>query len=278
MALVVPAYTSKLSWADKHLGDLQRAMAEFASRDPYRACRAVRGQHKGQWVLEITEPPDPAWSLMVGDILYNLRAALDYLAGALNPSSERSHVMFPIVSEPIWNLPPADNENQRLTDLRRRWEVSTRKMRPEAVEILKRLQPVPIDAYRNVFHGLDLLNTLSNKDRHRTLHLHVTGVAAPIHILFTYADGRVERVQAEPTPLPGALGTGAIGEGTVITPPSGVDVRDVADIQLRGRVTQAIDMPDGRQAPVPDSLQQILEWVRQTVVVPLTPYLHGLPK
>lgn len=60
--------------------------------------------------MEFTESPDPVWALMVGDILYNLRSCLDYLAGALNPPSVRSHVMFPIAHETIWDIPFADGE------------------------------------------------------------------------------------------------------------------------------------------------------------------------
>ena len=99
--LLVNSFARKLSWAERLTEHLERPINEFRDRNPYRTRKVVQGQNKGKWIVEFTEKADPDWSLMVGDILYNLRATLDHLACALNPSSDRSHVMFPIVRERI---------------------------------------------------------------------------------------------------------------------------------------------------------------------------------
>jgi hypothetical protein len=70
--LLVPSYSRKLSWAEKHLENLEGCVGEFRDRHPYRARKVAQGQQKGQWILEFTEDPDPDWSLLVGDVLYNL--------------------------------------------------------------------------------------------------------------------------------------------------------------------------------------------------------------
>ncbi len=277
-ALVVPSYTRKLSWAEQHVQRLADHIQRFGDRHPYRAKKATEGPNRGRWVFEFTEPAAPEWSLMVGDVLYNLRATLDYLAGDLNPGSMRSHVMFPIVKESIWDIPPTDGENRERNDVRHKWDVSTRRMRPEAVAIIKRLQPFG-DALLDsgYFHCLDLLNRLSNKDRHRTLHVHLSGLVAPIETQFFYDDGYVYRTDSEPDVPANLPGTGALQNGTTITPPPELALDQIVDVQIRGTVTQAIHMDgDERHVVIPDALRQILDWIRNEAVAPLSPYLYDL--
>jgi hypothetical protein len=273
LELVVPSYAQKLSWAEQHLEQLESEMAVFRDSHPYRTRRITKGKNKGKWVLEFTERPGRTWALIVGDILYNLRATLDYLAGALNPSSERSHVMFPIVSLPVWDMSKEKGEPRELADQRRRWNTSTRKMRPEAVEILKSLQPLDNPEYEHYFHRLALLNRLSNKDRHRTLHVHISGLTAPIDTVFYYDDGYTYATDSEPDVPAGLPGTAALKQGTTITPPSQFDPNRIVDVRIRGVITEAIAMGDGRQVVIPDSLRQILDWVRSSAVAPLSPYV-----
>ena len=235
----------------------------------------MHGQNKGKWIVEFTEKADPDWSLMVGDILYNLRGTLDHLACALNPSSERSHVMFPIVTEKIWEIPFAEGEKRERTDARRRWEVSTRNMDSRAVTIVQRLQPTSTD-HEPYFHVLDLLNRLSNKDRHRVLHVHLSGLTNP-RTVFVMRDLSTYTADSE-VPTPGGVpGMAALQDKAVIAPPSELDFNSIVDVQLTATTTQAIHGGDqGRQVVIPDTLSQILRWIRNEAVTPLSPYLHCL--
>ena len=103
LGIEVPSYLRKLSWAEDHLVRLEQSIAEFAGRHPYFTRRV---EHR--WILEFTEPADPRWPLVVGDVLYNVRSGLDHLAVALNPWSRRHDIYFPIVREAIWEITPAD--------------------------------------------------------------------------------------------------------------------------------------------------------------------------
>jgi hypothetical protein len=66
--------------------------------------------------------PDHRLPLIAGDVVYNLRAGLDHLACALVSVSDRSHVMFPILIESVWDIPVQDAENQQGTKNRQRRE------------------------------------------------------------------------------------------------------------------------------------------------------------
>lgn len=278
-AIVVPSFSHKLSWAEKHLTNLESSVGKFRGRHPYQARKVLKGQNKGKWVFEFTESPDPAWALMVGDVLYNLRATLDYLAGALNPSSQRPHVFFPIIQVPIWEIPPVDGENSELTRIRDKWNTATVKMHPDAVAIIKGLQPIENKEYALYFHRLDLLNRLSNKDRHRTLHVHLSGLTGQLDTTIVLSDGDVWTATGAADVPPDKPGTAAIKNGATITIPSEIPAELVVDVQIKGTVTQAINMGnDGRTVVIPDSLWQILDFIRKKAVAPLSPYLHGLKK
>jgi hypothetical protein len=269
---LVPSFSQKLSWAEVRLEELEQSIQDFRCRHPYRTRRREDGNPESPWIMEFTEAPDRRWPLMVGDVLYNLRATLEYLAGALNPSSARYAATFPVVREPVWDLPPTEGETEARTRARNAWLSATRKMNPEAVAILQRLQPT-VD-HSPFFHCLDLLSRLSNKDRHRTLLVSLTGLTA-ISVQFVTSAGDTYGVTAEPEVPEGQPGTAALADGATITVPPGLTPGAVAEVLLRGTTTQAIPMGEtfGPQVVVPDALRQILDWIRHEAVAPLSPFL-----
>lgn len=277
VSLIVPTFTRKLGWAEHHLQDLECRVTEFRNRHPYRARKVLKRNNKGRWVLEFTDQHDRTWDLIVGDILYNFRATLDYLAADLNPPSVRSNVMFPIVRDPVWEMPPVDGENCELTRARGKWVTSTRHMRPEAVTIIKGLQPLN-DQLRAQFpglHALDFLNRLSNKDRHRALHVTLTGLGGPITVTSTFTDGKRHTETNTPATPSGRIGYAALENGAALDT-SPFDPDDIVDMQLRGTVQYGIRMgDDGRHVLIPDHLRVILDMVRHGAVAPLSPYLHA---
>lgn len=273
MSLLVPSYLRKLSWAEKHIQKLEDPIAQFRDRHPYRTRKLTEGQNKGKWIFEFTEQADPAWSLMLGDALYNLRATLDYLACDLNPSARRPSVMFPIVTRPVWEIDAVDGEDSDLADARRKWDTATKKMRPEAVEIIKRLQPIG-NHWEPFFHPWDLLNRLSNKDRHRGLIVYTSGLINPT-TCFVMRDGITYTADsAIPTPG-GQPGVAALQHQAILTPPPELDHHAIVDVQLKGTATQAVQGGDqGRQVIIPDTLHRFLGWIRDEAVSELSPYLH----
>src|SRR5438128_2063569 len=90
--------TLKLERARYHISELERAIAEFLARKPFRAVIDV-GETPNQRRLtyRVGESVPKVFSAMIGDAIHNLRAALDLLACELvrlNGASDEN-VYFP---------------------------------------------------------------------------------------------------------------------------------------------------------------------------------------
>lgn len=265
----VPSYSRKFSWAENHLVNLENLVAIYVDSNPYEVTKREQGKgNPPRWFVHFTAQPNPDIALVAGDFLYNIRSGLDHLVAALVPSSDRSHVMFPIMREAIWDIPQVDGEDRERTSARERWTTVTRKMKPEAVEILKGAQPTDRSERERHVHVIQTLNKLSNKDRHRTLHVIGSGIRNAIAD-YGMPDGRRIPMRSESDDRSGPM------DGTELMdlPP------DAVDVQLSGAVQVVIDVgTENRHIPIPESFREMLTVMRNHLVVPLTPYLHGLPE
>jgi hypothetical protein len=110
--------------------------------------------------LTIARELPAAWALIVGDILHNIRSALDNLAFALVEVAR-----IPRVSDPERGLFPIWPSHKEFKDIRER---DIGGMAPEAQAIIESLQPYRREDSLH-FSRLYLLNELANVDRHRRL-------------------------------------------------------------------------------------------------------------
>jgi hypothetical protein len=163
-----PSYDLKLERAEKHLIDLEDAIARYSDSHPYevRAEREGKNQERVHRFWFTRQPPDEI-ALIAADFLYNIHSGLNHLACAL-ASKERSHVGFPIFWQGVWE-PPADGDDKQRSDDRIRWQTYTRNMDERAVEILKVAQPYDRGRETLNTHSLAMLNKLRNKDAHSKL-------------------------------------------------------------------------------------------------------------
>jgi hypothetical protein len=192
------SFSRKMIRAAKHLDELNAILANFAERHPYEVIRTTDRTGKHTHRFEYTEEPPQEIPLIVGDVLYNLRSGFDHLIGALVPRSQRSKVLFPIVTEPVWDMPPADGENEDLRRNREKWESLVRKIKhAEAVPILQGLQPLTSMRIPPLMHPLDILNKLSNKDRHQQLSVILSGLDKISVSLVMKRSGQIRRVGVE---------------------------------------------------------------------------------
>ncbi len=190
-----PSYRSKLKWAKHHLDDLSAAfLADHnAGRfgpdvkpDPNAASQSI------QATFRVPDDLLVKYSLMAGDCIQNLRAALDHLAHAL--SGEQRQSQFPIYAT--------------VTDYAEKGLPRIEGMSATAQAAIERLQPY--HAGQNVEGDpLRKLNRLSNIDKHRLLQvvgLQLTGERVR----------EVERRQPiDPTIHVGYSSTGALVDGAV---------------------------------------------------------------
>jgi hypothetical protein len=163
----------KIRRAQVHLSELGNAIEEFVGSKPYESIHDFEsepGHHLARF--NIAERPPLWWSPIIGDVVHNLRSALDHLAWQLvirngrNPESARSQ--FPIFTRDPFDLSAHDSpkEAKRARDA---WRNQTRGMHRGDIKFLKGLQPYdspdPVDE-----HPLARLNQFSNWDKHREFH------------------------------------------------------------------------------------------------------------
>jgi hypothetical protein len=141
-------HQAKLAWAQKHTEALHDEMREHFASNAFTA----------NLVIARELPAD--WPLIVGDILHNIRSALDNLAFALVEVAR-----IPRVSDPARGLFPICASHREFKDIRER---DMGGMAPEAQAIIESLQPYRREDSLH-FSRLYLLNELANVDRHRCL-------------------------------------------------------------------------------------------------------------
>jgi len=263
-----PSYVRKADWAEKHLIDLTFMLAAFADKHPYQVTDPIENK-RGQRIcyLEFTETPDPDIGLIAGDIIYNLRAAFDYLIGSLVPSGERSKVLCPVLHEPVWDIPHITTENPERTKNRERWYSLTHHIRnTDAIAVLKELMPLDSRRQPPKEHPLDLINRLSNKDRHQRLPILTWGIGdvRPKAVL-KGSGGIVPMRIAAPDWDPNRQG---YKNNAAIPVPDGV-----AYVKLRGTPVILIRIGEERSNfRLPGVFWDMLNWLRKDAVLNLGPY------
>ncbi len=183
----------KIERAKKHLGDLQIARQSFFDTHPYEVSTDRNGKtgNAVYYLSRIHEMP-PIFSVVAGDVLHNLRSALDHLAYQLvlvgSPGiTPKREVSFPIYSD----------ATEYETDRGRKVEG----MSEAAIDAIDAVKP-----YKGGNDYLWRLSQLNNIDKHRLL---VT-VFAELRAQSVYANGTGRLFVVYPKSLPCALKVGDI--------------------------------------------------------------------
>jgi hypothetical protein len=145
----------KANRAHKHVSDLDKALNAFFDTDPYGGRREddADARECRFYVSKMTDIPLPI-SGIIGDVLQNLRSALDHLAHHLvikNRQTPTRHTCFPI----------ADDATNYLSAAFRRKVKGMSKTAEKAIDALQ-----PYKTGNDVFWRL---HVLSIADKHRTL-------------------------------------------------------------------------------------------------------------
>jgi hypothetical protein len=91
---------AKRQRAGSQLQQLTREVGWFLERRPYRVfLDADPKAHAGIWRVQFYEKPDPAWSLLISELLVNLRCSLDYLVCELTIQAGNTVTKFHGVSD-----------------------------------------------------------------------------------------------------------------------------------------------------------------------------------
>jgi len=197
---------------------LARETREFVGLDSYEYVRidnaadATDPLVRMHWQLRIKQSYPERWSVLIGDVLTNLRAALDHTLWEAvlthsGPPAKPQQVQFPIATA-------ADKFRQPTADL-------APLVSPKVWELVESVQPFHAGAQAHTA-PLEVLRWLSNVDKHRFVHVVgrtlvdlapvLVGAAVPLEV--------VEQWRHE----------GAAADGTVVArlsirrPPDGVPV------------------------------------------------------
>src|ERR1700690_1376101 len=105
----------KLARAKKHLCAIKRCIAKYAANQPHRITERAKGKRK----LNILRPPPREIAILAGEMIYQMRSALDHLAFDLvkcnrNISTTdpdwREKCQFPIRTNTRGRKPPLTKE------------------------------------------------------------------------------------------------------------------------------------------------------------------------
>jgi hypothetical protein len=159
----------------------------------------------------------------------------------------------------------SEGESTELTRNREKWESLTRRIRSnEAVEILKDLMPLDARTPPPTMHPLDLLNRLSNRDRHRQLSVIAWGLGGARAKVVIKGSGEIRPAQFPDFDF------------TYRGFRDGADIpidKNVAYVKLRGTPVVVMQVNDQwGNVLLPSGLMTILEWLRNEAISKLAPY------
>ena len=164
----------KIARAAHHLSDLRQLVEDYQEGHHYRAVCPNPPRRPTHWrfVLEITEPPDPQIAIVLGDLLFNVRSALDHVAVACAPRDRRRQAGFPLYEK----RPEGDD--------RKKFESMTRGMASDALAAIEYEQPYNVASRTSKIgpesvEALFALNALQDADKHRSLAVLVAGISDP---------------------------------------------------------------------------------------------------
>jgi hypothetical protein len=262
-----PSYIRKAERAEQHIVDLTARLASFERKHPYTVTDPVQNKRGERFSrLMFTEAPDPDIGLIAGDIIYNLRASFDYLIGSLVPSGERSKVLCPTLHEPVWEIPHVTTENKERTKNRQRWYSLTHHIRStDAIAALKELMPLEARRQPPQEQALDLINRLSNKDRHQRLPVITWGLGDVRSKMIVRGSGQIVRCAMPEILDPARQG---IKNNALIPVPD-----KAVYVTLSGTPVVLIRIGEERSNfLIPDIFLKMLVWLRTEAIPRLEPY------
>lgn len=103
MSTRIDSILRKVERAEKHIQELNLALNSFYATKPYGIVKKIDAETRDHiyYVTKVSPVPEPV-SLIIGDVLQNLRSALDHLAYALvakaiAPAVPNKYLTFPIM-------------------------------------------------------------------------------------------------------------------------------------------------------------------------------------
>ncbi|MDT7711630.1 MAG: hypothetical protein QOG46_319 [Pseudonocardiales bacterium] len=259
---VIDAINLRIDRADEHLKEIGRLAHAYEISEPYTV-RSEFDLARREFVYRLrrVHDPDQRIAVVVGDLLHNLRSALNYCMGGLVPSSRAAKTQFPIfTSDPFARERPGGRYLQRDPGTRRTWRSWVKGVDPDALAIIEGLQPYH-HGNRGTPTHLVILNALNNADKHRRL-MAVSGGLTDVSVRAAALDGTpiADRGQSDNTLLQ---------DGTEL-------FRHPTEVQIHINLSARVALRYGRQNQYVgvQALPKLGTYVYGAVITPLAPYLR----
>jgi hypothetical protein len=237
----------KIVWAQKHLDSLKPEIRRYLDEQPdeIRSQPHMHPQHPWLGPTHVLAPIVPTktgleLSGIVGDIVTNTRAALDYIMWEL----AQRYFVPPLARSKDWRL-ASFPISETPTEVKDRFNsLADRKLPADAIREIKAVQP-----YNAGYEPLLLLTQLVNQDKHRML-LPTIGEVGDLTIEFAPSELLGFRQEAVTIPQKdlAAIGTTAFQ----------------SDMQMKGKAAIYVTLKD--VAVPPESVDRTLEQIIKCVV------------
>jgi hypothetical protein len=169
---LIPSSRAKFARAVEHFDTLQDSIVEFVGEKPFRLEREFDDQTgRHQIVFYATKEIPLSWFILIGEIVYNLRCALDHAVYELsrleNDGKPVSGTEFPIGTDRVKFYAKEPNSNA--------WKAGNgafqiRRLNSTQKKIVEDLQPFDGRMNEDIANLLTL-NRLCNVDKHRSVHV-----------------------------------------------------------------------------------------------------------
>lgn len=160
---------AKLDRAKAHFQALNKSVGAYKRSKTHDFVVSEFDPETGEKALNLRilkQPKNPEWGLLIGDMVHNLRSALDHLVWQLvllNGKQPRRQNQFPIISakNEYWEVPP--NHSESIRDRMLRGIADDHRAFVDVVQ--------PFNAGNDAANtALSHLSWLSNRDKHRVIH------------------------------------------------------------------------------------------------------------
>lgn len=158
---------AKIARAREHFDFLKTDFARFIGGKPYSIRKEREPDSDITLLIYEPEPIPDCWSVHLGELLYNLRSALDHTVCELSGGVSGSE--FPIFKDVLLFYELEKPKDRQKATARSGLHKTRRITHQQAWSYIEAMQPYNADKPRNT--PLWGLHELNNIDKHRTLHL-----------------------------------------------------------------------------------------------------------
>jgi hypothetical protein len=220
---VTDSWWLKLDRAAEHLREFEDLVSPLLNRGKY----PVRKQwetynHQPTYTYRLVLPDLPETiPVIAGDVMFNVRSALDHLAVAFAPANRKTKAAFPIFTCDVHTIDELTGDYLHKRDFKA-WRKAISGMPGPVVDYIESIQPWHFieEGKDPRDHILALLAQFQNADKHRQLAIVGYGLVDPIY-WWTHPGGLVTRWEppADSLPPDRVIANNAVVHWETVNPP-----------------------------------------------------------